>query len=297
MNTQTVSNLWYAHRSALGQALALRMILNREGVSSADMNPTLEYIQEHFTNVDQAGCENIAIKMNVPDKFKHIMVIPRRRLLRRYYWTPGRIAVNVAHLNGRHVVEKDVCRRFRSGSKSLTKVLAKSSVKYANHLIIGAHGDEDNPYAVEEKELYKRMWSDPRTEAAMDQLKEMQPEGDFVAFPFYIPREPLKTSAKNIIDGLSRGEFGLTSWMLEYAFCAQIGDTDLRTEGPFAPDVNDLEISAPGDVYAQPGTMGRRDCVTIFSWKKSMLQVDLLPVSGVRPQRPAVGFIPTEVKS
>ncbi len=293
----TRSNLWYAHRSAVGQALNLTSVLRSAGIRSADMQPTLEYIQDHYTNIDCSGCENLAIKMNVPEKFRHIIVIPRRRLLRKTYWTPGRIAVSVAHMNGKHLAEKEVCRHFRSGSKTLTKVLSKSDVGYANHLIVGAHGESNNPYAVDEKILYERLWSDPRTEAALDQLKEMQPKGSFIAFPVYIPSEPLKVSAQGIIDGLTRGEFGLTSWMLEYAFCAQIGNSDLRVEGPFAPDVNDLELSAPGDVYAQPGTMGKRDCITLFSWKKSTLQIDLLPVNAVSPQRPVIGFIPTELKS
>ena len=297
MSTQvTNSNQWYAHRSPLGQTQALAAILERDGIRSIQTQPTLKYIWENFTNADRTNCDNIAKELIVPEKFRHIAIIPRRRVLKKPYRTIGRVSAKVALFRFRQDIPKEVCQRFRSGWRSLGTTLEKSGVRFENHLIAGAHGEEDNRYAVNEHELYQRMSSDPRTESALDQLKKVQPKGDFIVFPLYIPDEPQAISAQSVRAGLSRGEFGLTSWMLEYALCAQIGDSDLREEGPFSPDKNDIEVSCPGDAYTLPDPKGKKDCVTIFSWKNSTLQIDLLPANTILQQRPAIGFVPTEFK-
>jgi|GEM_PF-3423281 len=300
MATQvTISNKWYACRSPLSQATALTAILEEEGFGPVNLKPTLKYLQENFTNVDRHGCENIATKMRVPDKFRHVMVIPRRRLLMRQYMTIGRIAAKITLfrykvLRGDKDSPKDDCRRFRSCSKLLAKIVRQSGVRLENHLIIGGHGEEINKYAVDERLLYKRMQPDVRTKSALDQLKKIQPDGDLIVVPFYIPDEPVNITTKSVREGFSRGEFGLNSWMLGYSLCAQIGNYDLRENGPFIPEKNDLEVSCPGDVYTLPEPKVKKDCTTIFSWKDSALQIDLLPVNATIPHRPAIGFIPTE---
>jgi hypothetical protein len=297
MATQPVNCQWYTYKSAREQLLALARYFTTEEFGRPQMEPTLEYIEKYFAGEIAGDGGDFISKLSLPEKHRRrLVVIPKRRdlIVKVFYSTPTRKLARRMRTMMKHPPNprRDACRCFRNGSEFLTSALRRHGVNSWNYLVKGAHGTAHSDYETRGQDLYQQMWLRNRTEFMISRLEKNQP-GDFIVFPFYVPDKPVLTSAKLARASLSRGEFCLPAYVVEYAMLAQIIDSNLDAGEPFWPKANDLKISCPGDRY--PLTRNMEDLVPFFNWD-SALRIELLEADELTLQRPAIGFVPPEIR-